>query len=189
MARRHGITANAYKRFVIDTGAVFLNYGEAGEALFGATRGGNTFTVETEYKDMLVDGAKGPVIGSRRITMVSASLTVNMISITADMLKKCFPGSAITDFPATVGKTHDSIKRSLQIALGDYITNVALIGEVTGNATYPGVFIVKNALNDGNFEVALSDGEEAVIALTFKAHFDPSTIDTEPWEVRFPTIA
>ena len=189
MARRYGITANTYKKFIVDSGAVYVNYGEAGQAKLGATRGGSTFTIETEYRDMPVDGAKGAVKGGRRITSVNATLTVNFVELSASIMSRALPGSSIADFPATVGKTQDEITRTLQIALTDYATNIALLGEVTGNATTPAVFIVKNALADGNFEIALTDAEEPVLSITFKAHFDPSTMDAEPWAVRYPTIA
>ena len=81
MARQHGITANTYKHFVIDSGAVyagFNNFSDLG-TLLGATAGGNTFTIETEYKEMVVDGAKGVVKGGRRITKVTAKMVCNFI--------------------------------------------------------------------------------------------------------------
>jgi hypothetical protein len=189
MPRQYGITSNTYKKFIVDSGAAYLNYGEAGQTVLGATRGGSTFTIETEYRDMPVDGAKGAVKGGRRITMVNATLTVNLLELSATFMAKALPGSTVADYPATIGKTHDKITRGLAIALTDYATNVALVGEVTGNDTNPAVFLVKNALADGNFEIAMTDGEEPVLAITFKAHFDPSSMDTEPWEIRFPTIA
>ena len=71
MSRKHGVTTNTYKKLVIDSGAVYKNYGESGEALLGATRGGNTFTIEQEIRNMEVDGAKGSVKGFRRITAVN----------------------------------------------------------------------------------------------------------------------
>lgn len=189
MARQHGITANTYKKFVIDSGAVYLDYGEAGETLLGATRGGNVFNVETEYRDMEVDGAKGPVKGGRRITNVSVSLTANFVELTATIMNKILTGSSVADYPDTPSKTHDQITRSLSIALSDYATNVALVGEVTGNSTYPAIFIVKNSIVDGNFELTMADDDETVLAAEFKGHFDPSDVDTEPWEIRYPEIA
>jgi hypothetical protein len=190
MARQHGVTSNTYKKFVIDSGAVYINYGESGQALLGATRGGNTFTIETEYREMPADGAKGPVKGSRRITRVDASLTVNLLEMSATNIERILTGSAVADYPVAPGvKTHDSITRTLQVADADYFTNIALVGEVTGNSTYPAVFLLKNAISDGNFEIALTDAEEGVLAITFKAHFLPSTMDSEPWEIRFPTIS
>jgi hypothetical protein len=189
MARKHGVTANTYKKFVIDSGAVYKNYGTGGELLLGATRGGNTFSIETEYREMPADGAKGPVKGSRRVTKVVAKIKANFVEISAAVLALSLPGSAVSDFPATVGKTHDSVKRSLALALADYVSNIAIVGEVTGNSTQPVIVILSNVLADGKFEMGFSDNDESVIAVEFTGHFDPSALDTEPWEIRYPTIA
>jgi len=41
-----GVTTNTVKRFFVDAGAVYLNYGVEGEEkLLGATKGGNVFTI------------------------------------------------------------------------------------------------------------------------------------------------
>ena len=187
MARKHGITANTYKKFVVDSGAAYLNYGESDETLFGATRGGSSFAIETEYRDMPVDGAKGPVKGGRRITSVNAILTVNFLELSATLLSRVLPGSSVADYGSP--KSHDEITRALAIALTDYATNVALVGEVSGGGVNAAEFILDNALVDGNFELALSDAEEPVLSAQFKGHFDPSSMDAEPWTVRFPVIA
>lgn len=190
MARRHGVTTDTYKKLIIDSGAIYKNYGEGGEALLGATRGGNTFTIETEYRIMEVDGAKGPVKGMRRITGVVVSIVANFLEISPTVLNLALPGSAVADYPvAPADKTHDSVTRALAIAIGDYYTNVAIVGEVTGNATHPIVCLISNVIADGNLEIAHTDNDEGVIPVTFKAHFDTSDLDTEPWEIRFPTIA
>jgi hypothetical protein len=189
MARKHGVTANTYKKFVIDSGAVYKNYGAGGELLLGATRGGNEFTIETEYREMAVDGARGAVKGSRRITKVTASLKAKFLEMSAALLNYSLPGSAVADYPATQGKTHDKVTRSLQLALTDYLDNVTIVGEVTGNSAQPIVCMLKNVIADGGFSVSFSDGDESALEVTFKAHFDPSTMDAEPWEVRFPTIS
>jgi hypothetical protein len=187
MARYHGITADTYKRFVVDAGAVYLDYGEVAEALLGATRDGSTFTIETEYKDMAVDGAKGPVKGSRRITAVTARLTANFIEFSSDLIQRALPGSSVADYP-DVTPTHDEITRALQIVLTDYATNITLVGEVSGSSE-PIVCGVLNALADGNFEIGVTDNEEAGLSIQFTAHFDPEDLDTEPWFIRFPKIS
>ena len=186
MAKQNGINSSTYKEFIIDSGKLYMNYGEIGEAALGATRGGSTFAINTEYRDMPVDGAKGVVKGGRRITRVEVMLTVNMVEIDATILAKALPGSDTADYPNTPSKTHDQITRALDIALGDYITNVAIVGEVSGAASTYFIGILKNVLADGNLEVALVDNDESVLSIQFKAHFDPATITTEPWEIRWP---
>jgi hypothetical protein len=185
----NGITEDTPNRFLIDAGAIYIGYTDATNpgTLVGATRGGNTFTIETEYKEMALDGAKGPVKGCRRITKVTASMKVNLVEITTANILLGLPGATSADFP-TVTPTHDQIKRSLNLALTDYKQNIALVGEISGT-TQPFVGILKNVICDSGFELGATDNEEGVLALTFKAHFDPANMDEEPWEIRMPKEA
>ena len=187
MVQTHGITTETVKRFILDAGAVYLNLGEASEVLLGATRGGNVFLVEQNIRTMEVDGARGPVKGARRIIAVRARITANLLEIDADALVKILPGSAKTDYPSAEAKTHDSIKRIRDIIDGDYLTNVAIVGKISG-ADEDFIGIVKEALSDENMELTTADKEEGVIAVTFTGHFDPANLSEEPWEIRFPLI-
>lgn len=184
MARYHGIQADTYRRFVIDSGEVRTGYvdGNNTGTRIGATRGGSAFTIEQEIRDMAVDGAKGPVKGGRRITKVNAKLEVNFVEFTPSLLNMALPGSTTTE----EALTHMEIKRALQIALTDYKTNIALIGEVSGSGD-PIIIILDNVLADGNFEITAADNDESVLKVQFTAHFDPASMDTEPWTIKFPT--
>jgi hypothetical protein len=185
MARRHGITTDTYKRFIIDSGEVRINYVSTASpgTLLGATRGGSTYTIETEYREMPVDGAKGPVKGGRRITRVVAKLVANFVEMSTDLFERNLPGSSHT----TNGDGHDIVARSLQLADADYITNVAIIGEISdGDVSIPGILLVKNAIGDGNVEIGLVDNDESVNKVQFTGHFLPSDLDTEPWAIYWP---
>ncbi len=182
-----GITTQTLKRFLIDAGAVYLNYGETSERILGATRGGNQFVVEQDVKEIEMDGAKGPVKGGRRIIEVRARIVVNLLEFTADNLKLALAGSEITDYPSSLAKTHDSITRTRDIIDSDYIGNVALVGDIIG-ADSPFIGIIKNALAVENMELSTEAREEGVLEVTFEAHFDPDALEDEPWEIRFPII-
>ncbi|GAG27044.1 unnamed protein product, partial [marine sediment metagenome] len=95
MTRWHGITDDTYERLIIDSGAVYKDFVSQAVpgTLLGATRGGSTFTIEQEIKDMVVDGAKGPVKGGRRITRVNVKLVCNFIQHSADLWLDAIPGS------------------------------------------------------------------------------------------------
>ena len=183
MSRQHGITAETYERLVIDAGAVYKNYVSAEDpgTLLGATRGGSVFAVETELREMPVDGAKGPVKGDKRIIKVTASLECNFIESTTEIFKRMIPGSAAADFEAT----HDDITRSLALAASDYLTNVVIIGQVSGSEEAV-VLMIENAMADGKMSLSLSDNDEAVNKIKFIGHFDPDDLDAEPWLIRFP---
>ena len=183
MAKYHGVTTETVKRLFIDAGAVYLNYDEADERLLGATRGGNTFTIEQEVREIEVDGARGPVKGLRRVTSVRAQIVANLLEMTTENLKAALAGATVEE-----NGTHDIITRKLTIEDSDYLKNVALVGEISGSQE-PVICIVKNALADGNFSISTADKDEAGLEVTFTGHFDPDKMDEEPWEIRFPKIA
>lgn len=191
MGRWHGITTDTYKRLIIDSGAVYRDFVDQANpgTLLGATRGGSTFTIEQEIKDMAVDGAKGPVVGSRRITKINVKLVCNFIEHSADLWQAALPGSEYADnFTTTTSPTdadHLEFRRKLEIALSDYISNIVIIGQVTGT-TQAVVCGIKNALADGNFEFAFVDNEETGLSVQFTAHFDPECLDDEPWILWYP---
>lgn len=183
----HGITTETVKRFFVDAGAVYVNYGLGNERLLGATRDGNEFVVEQEVREIPVDGAKGPLKGARRIVNVYARITANLIEMTAENFLLALPGADATAYPDDVSKTHDSIRRIRNIQLTDYVDNIALVGTISGS-DQPIICIVENALADGNLQLSTADNDEAALTIQFTAHFDPADLDTEPWEVRYPTI-
>lgn len=187
MPRIHGVTVETVKRFLVDAGAIYINYGEASERLIGATRGGNGFVIEQEIRIPEIDGAKGPVKGSRRVISINAKITANILELTAENLLMLLPGAEKTDYPSSIAKTHDKILRDAEIAIGDYYTNVAIVGKISGSDNNF-IGIIKNVLHDGNFEIGLEDRNEAGITAQFTAHYDAADLDTEPWEIRFPVI-
>jgi len=187
MARFHGISADTYKRFVIDSGAVYTGFTDFTSlgTLLGATRGGSSLTIEQEIREMEVDGARGPMKGGRRFTMIKASLTVNFIEHTLAGFKRMLVGSD----SATFNTDWDAITRALVIEDADFLTDVTIVGEVSGSANAMGIKLT-NVIADGNFELSFADKDEGVIAVTFTAHFDPAVVgagtDTEPWSLIWP---
>jgi hypothetical protein len=188
MTRRHGISEGTYRKFIIDAGEVrigFTDFSNPG-TLIGATRGGSSLTIEQEIREMEVDGARGPVKGSRRITMVKAALTVNLIEASTDIFKKALVGASSADF----NTSWDQITRSLGIADSDYLSDITILGDVSGYTDGMGVKL-SNVLADGNFELTFADKDEGVIPITFTAHFDPADLeakdDIEPWSILWPS--
>lgn len=192
--RTVGITANSTKTFIIDAGACYLNYGLVGERILGATSGGSTFTIEVEMRDMEIDGTIVPVKGTRRMTSAVPTVVVRLLECSKENLMLALAGSTGVDWSETGSApfTHDKITRNRNIALADYVTNIALIGKVNGSAD---VFIgiLNNALAGGGLEFSMEDESEAVLEVTFTGHIDASAIQDdgtvlEPWEIRMPKI-
>jgi len=188
MTRKHGITADTYKKFIIDAGAVYTGFTDFTSlgTLLGATKGGSQFTIEQDVKEMEVDGARGPVVGSRRLTMVKATLVVNFIEHSLANLKKALVGSD----SATFEVDWDKITRELVIEDADFLSDITLIGEVSGETNGLGISLA-NVIVDSNFELTFADKEEGVVAMTFTAHTTPELLgadnDIEPWAILLPT--
>jgi hypothetical protein len=157
--------------------------------LLGATRGGNSFKIETEQRTMEVDGAIGMVKGGQRIVGVKATITANFVEMSKALFLLANPGATAADFPATEGKTHDLITRARDLLTTDHVTNIAIVGNSTYSTT--GYVVVKlyNALADGNVELGFNDKDESVVPVTFQAFFDPTTLSTEPWAIYNPVLA
>ena len=181
------VTPTTAKNLVLDAGVVYLNYGEAGERVLGATAGGNTFLIEREIREIAVDGAKGKVKGLRRLITENAALTVRLKEMSADNIRAALAGTAKTDHPDTPGKTHDAVQPTGDVDETEYFTNVALVATVSGTTT-PCVVVLNNALGDGNLEVNLLDKEEMVIEVTFSAHYDPNDLASPIYAIRYPVV-
>jgi hypothetical protein len=184
MARQHGITADTYENFIIDSGAAYTGFTDFTSmgTLLGATRGGNSFTIEQEVREMEADGAHGPVKGSRRIVRVTAKLTINFLEHKLDNLKRLLVGSSSAAFNVD----WDAITRDMSIQASDYLSDITLVGEVSGKG--PCAFKIDNVIADSNFELSLTDKEEGVIAATFTAHQDPADLESEPWTIYWPNV-
>ena len=183
--QRHGITTETVDKFFVDAGAVYINLGEEDERLLGATRGGNSFVLEQDVYEAEIDGSPGPLKGARRIVEVRPRLTTNLIELSAENIRMAIAGSDLAAYPDDSAATHDVITRSRNIIAADYIKNIALVGTISG-ADEPIIILLKNALQDENFEIGTENRGESVVSLQFTGHFDPANMGAEPWEIRYP---
>lgn len=195
MAKRTtGITKNSTKYFVVDAGAIYVNYGETDERLLGATSGGTAFKIETEMHQIEVDGLKTALKGGMRITKVTATIEGNLMELSPQNLQLALAGAEITEHleEGSATATHDSIRRKRDLTDADYLKNVAIVGRVNNN-TENFVGILYNAIGNGGIEVQTENEGEAVIEIVFTATCDVEDIQDdgtilEPWEIRFPKV-
>jgi hypothetical protein len=180
------IKTETLERIFIDSGMVVKDYGLSTQTVLGATRGGNVFTVEREYRDMEVDGFRGKVKGYKRIISVAASITANFIELSNAVMLRALPGATTTTTSGPA--THDEISAALKIAVSEYMTNLAIVGDVMDKAQ-PVVCMIENALADGGFELNFTDKDESVLAVTFSAHWDVAKLNgAEPWRIFNPKL-
>lgn len=182
MKRQTGVSSNTSKHLVVDAGVVYANYDETDQRLIGATEGGVTFTIEQTVHEPEIDGAKGPIKGTRRIIRSVARATFSPKEWTDQNFQDLLPGLTSTDdvdHTVFTRKAYDVAE----------LTNIAIVGTKAGtdNAI---IIILKNALADGDtLEMALEDEGEASPEIQVTAHYDPAAMDDEPWEIRNPKVS
>lgn len=188
MAGRTGLTEQTEKRIVFDAGEVRINYEDpSNEKSLGATRGGATLTITGVFRDMPVDGTVGKrVKGLRRKIRTEAQLQVTLLEMTTDNFLAAIPGATSKSYPETT-PTHDEITGG-PIVESSYLKNVVLLANKAGTDE-PFIVELKNVLADGNVSIQLQDEDEAGLAVTFLAFYDPANLDEEPWSIRNPLEA
>lgn len=97
----------------------------------------------------------------------------------------------IYDNSGSTGVDHNVITFD-QLVDSDYIDYLAIFAEISDpSKTNDGIFLLKNGLSDGSFDVSLpgESENETVITLTFEGHFDPSVgmdLANSPVEIWYP---
>jgi len=179
-----GYSALTPLNLLIDSGALFRNYGVVGEEeLISATSGGNEFEVKIDTRDIKVDGVKGDAKGLKRITKVTVTLKTNLLEVTTKNLAMLVLGEVDTstdlDYDIITGKNY--------IADTDYLTNIAIVGTISGN-TKPVIVIIKNALSVDGLSMKRGDDDDNILPLTITGHVDPLAPAELPYEIRYPKI-
>lgn len=183
MGRQHGVTCSTTQNLIIDSGAIYINYGEDNERLLGATRGGNTFSVEQEIRQMEFDGMRGAMVGSHRLLGAMPKITANIIQWNYQVFLDVLVGSTMTEISGTHKRITRSIKRLLA---ADYFGNIAIVGECTASESNLIVCGIKNVIQLENIEFPFNDKDESTATVTFTGCTDCSNMEAEPWWIDYP---
>lgn len=155
---------------------ILLGYGEfsIGGVPIGLTRGGGSFDVETEYREIEADGDRGPVKGRVTIDTQIAKLKLNALTMFSAADFKKF-------YPALI-EALGVIKPTLEVVEGDY-QPVKWVGKtLEGKAV---TITLDNALNMGNLSLTLEDKNEVVPELEFTATYLETDRNAAPWDITF----
>lgn len=184
-----GITAKTPENIMLGAGTIHKGLTLADgkwnfeESLIGATSGGSKFSIVPEYTDIEVDGALVKVKGFTVKTGEKATMEVNFLEMTPDLLKMCVVGdvAASTDYEG-----YTEIKSRARVTEGDYIENLAYVGKKTDGT--PIIIIFKQAICTSGLEVEGKNKEAGVFKGSFECVADISPeADTLPWKILYPT--
>ena len=184
-----GITENTPKTVMLGAGTIHkgLKFSENAwnfaESLLCATSGGSKLTIVPEFYDVPVDGANVKIKGLTAKVGETATLEINPIELTPDVLKMALIGDEAVSDSAT---GYSEITSRATINQGDYITGLGYVGKTIEGK--PIIIIFDNALCTSGLELEGKNKEAAVPTFTFECFADLSPeADTLPWHIYYPT--
>ena len=186
-----GITEKTPKNIMFGAGTIHkgLKFSASAwnfeESLICATSGGSKLSIVPEFVDIEVDGALVKVKGLKQKTGETATMEINPIEITPDIIKMSLIGDSNTSETAT---GYDEITSRARLNDGDYLENIAFVGKTLEGK--PIIAILENALCTSGFETEPKNKESAVPKLTFECHANlQGDLETLPWHIYYPTPA
>lgn len=136
----------------------------AGTGLLGATRGGGTFTITREIRQVEADGTRFRFVGSEIVDSADAYLSTTLIEITPTHLKQVLGNVDITD-------SQSGLKHTLTLRTAfedeDYLENVVWVGDTSEGFV---AIELKNALNTADFTFTFADKNEGTVNVEYHAH-------------------
>ena len=190
-----GITENTPKTIMLGAGTIHkgltFTAGQSGgtgawnfkDSLICATSGGSKLSITPEFYDVPVDGALVKIKGLTAKVGETATLEINPVELTPEVLKMAVIGDSKTSTTAT---GYDEITSRAVITAGDYISNLGYVGKTIEGK--PIIIIFDNALCTSVFELEGKNKEAAVPKFTFECFADLSPeADTLPWHIYYPT--
>ena len=175
------ITGSTAPDWVADT--YYRNGWNFDESLICATSGGSKVSIKPEFYDVPVDGALVKVKGLTVKVGETATLEINPVELTPEVLKMAVIGDESTSTTAT---GYNEIKSRARIATGDYITNLGYVGKTIEGK--PIIIVFDYALCTSGLELEGKNKEAAVPSFTFECFADLTPdADTLPWHIYYPT--
>lgn len=182
----NGVTENTVKNIIFGAGTIHKNLKHTSswnfaESCVGATKGGSSFNITPEFYSVEPDGSTVAIKDFKRKVGEKATMDVNFLEITKDLIK----ASVIGKDGTSADNTYDVIESKDAIAPGDYWENIAFVGETLEGKNI--IVIMDNALCTSGLSLEGKNKNEGVGKFTFECHADASTsLTTLPYHIYYP---
>lgn len=184
-----GYTVDTPKHLLLNSGAIYTNYGLIDEKLFGAVAPGNEFNCTVKTYQVKVSGiTNSNVKGCTILVDIAVSLKVDLLEMTTETLSASLMGSVVDTLS---NPDYDIITLPMPgSGLGGitYYDNIALVSTLSGSDR-PVVILLKNALATGGIKIKVDDAKDNSIPVTFEAFSDPLKAKESPFEIHYPKFA
>ena len=189
-AGKTGVSANTPKNILFGAGTIHKNlvyadgFWHFDESIVGATSGGSKLSIIPEITKVEVDGALVATKGLTVKTGETATMEINFIELTPELIKAATIGESGTSEDAT----YEMIVSKAAISEGDYWDNVAFVGKTLEGKNV--IAILENAICTSGFEQEGKSKEGAIGKYTFESHAElASDLDRLPWKIFYPKTA
>lgn len=184
-----GITEKTPKTVMLGAGTIHKGLSFSGDAwnfeesLICATSGGSKLSIKPEFYDIPVDGALVKVKGLTAKVGETATLEINPIELTPEVVSM----AVIADSKASETATgYTELTSRAVINEGDYVQHLAYVGKTIEGK--PIIIVFDNALCTSGLELEGKNKEAAIPKFTFECYADLSPeADTLPWHIYYPT--
>lgn len=186
---KNSVTADTPKKILFGAGTIHKNLKYSAGAwnfaasMVGATSGGSKLSIVPEVTKVEVDGTMVAVKGLSIKTGETATLEVNLIELSKEVMTAALLGANGTSDDTTF----DLIESKANILSGDYWDNIAFVGKNLGGANI--IAILDNALCTSGLELEGKNKEGTVGTVTFECHADienDDDLDKLPWHIYYP---
>jgi len=170
------LTQEQIENIQIDYGIVYINYGEAEERQLAPTRGGGTFTVTKNIREIEYDGRKGKTKGMQVVDEINAMLSVPLLDTSMENLALAMPwatysGGKLSAKSGNLGVIQDSA----------YLSNITLFAKVIGGG-YKKITLY-NAMTENDFSLAAAPKAEGVVTLEVHAHWNAENDTADLYDI------
>ena len=183
----NGVSAKTVQNTLFGAGTIHkgLKYTEGSGWNFdascvGATKGGSTLTITPEFYSVEPDGSTVAIKDFKRKVGETATLEVNFLELTKDLIKSAVVGAEGT----STDTTYEVIESKDAIEEGDYWENIAFVGETLNGENI--IVILDNALCTSGLSLEGKNKEEGVGKYTFECHADATdSLTTLPYHIYY----
>lgn len=186
-----GITADTPKNVMLGAGTIHKglqftdNAWNFEESLICATSGGSKLSIVPEFYDIPVDGALVKVKGLTAKVGEKATLEINPIELSPEVLKMALIG---TEKESDTATGYSEITSKPRIEEGDYLENMGYVGKTLEGK--PIIIVFDYALCTSGLELEGKNKEAAVPKFVFECFADLTPeADTLPYHIYYPTEA
>lgn len=183
-----GITEATPKNIVFGAGTIYRDLkfetSKFTGTIIGATQGGSKFTITPEITDIEADGALVKTKGLTVKTGETATMEVNFLEVTPEILEMTSLGkenspSSATEFTEIISKAN--------IEVGDYVAGLAFVGRTLDGREI--IVLFDNALCTSGLELEGKNKENGVVKATFECYADlTGDLETLPYHIYYSTV-